>query len=59
GRLAAKGEPIQAVTGYEIVLETATLQMVVRIVDMAYGDGAMPERSFFERVTLELAVWSK
>ncbi|MEK6221464.1 MAG: hypothetical protein N2D54_04380 [Chloroflexota bacterium] len=58
-RMASKGEPIQATTGFEVVLETATLQMVVRIVDMVYGAGALPENSFFERVTLELAVWTK
>lgn len=58
-RLAAKGEPILAQPGAEVVLETQTLQMVVRVVDMAYGGGALPENSFFERVTLELAVWNK
>ncbi|KAA3642275.1 MAG: hypothetical protein DWQ07_24890 [Chloroflexi bacterium] len=58
-RLAAKGEPIFAEPGKETVLETATLQMVARIVDMSYGDGALPEQSFFERMTIELAVWSK
>lgn len=58
-RLAAKGEPIQAMVGEEIVLETQTLQLIVRIVDMAYGEGAIPERSHFDRATLELAVWAK
>lgn len=58
-RLAAKGEPVLASPGAETVLETATLQMVARVVDMQYGAGPMPEESFFERATLELAVWSK
>ncbi|MEX2143469.1 MAG: hypothetical protein WD740_02650 [Anaerolineales bacterium] len=58
-RLSAKGEPVLAGPGVETVLETATLQMVARVVDMQYGEGPMPEESFFERVTLELAVWSK
>lgn len=58
-RLAAKGEPVLANPGVETVLETATLQMVARVVDMQYGQGPMPEQSFFERATLELAVWSK
>ena len=43
----------------EVILETATLQMVVRVKDMAYGGGALPENSFFDRLTLELAVWEK
>lgn len=58
-RLAAKGEPFQAVPGAELILETATLRLVSRVVDMDYGSGAMPENSYFERVTLELAVWPK
>jgi hypothetical protein len=58
-RLAAKGEPFQADPGSEMVLETATLRLVARVVDMSYGGGAMPANSYFERVTLELAVWPK
>ena len=58
-RLTAKGEPVLASPGAETVLETATLQMVARVVDMQYGEGPLPENSFFERATLELAVWSK
>lgn len=58
-RLAAKGEPILAQPGTEAVLETETLQLIVRVVDMEYGEGPMPEESYFDRVTLELAVWSK
>ena len=56
-RLAAKGEPVMAQPGNQIVLETATLQLVARVVDMSYGDSALPEGSFFDRMTLELAVW--
>lgn len=56
-RLQTKGEPFQAEPGAEMILETATLRLVARVVDMAYGSGATPPRSFFERLTLELAVW--
>jgi hypothetical protein len=58
-KLSAKGEPVLASPGAETVLETATLQMVARVVDMQYGEGPLPEDSFFERATLELAVWAK
>ena len=58
-RLAAKGEPIQATPGAETVLETQSLQLVARVVDMGYGEGALPSESFFERFILELAVWQK
>jgi 2-keto-4-pentenoate hydratase len=27
--------------------------------DMEYGEGAAPDRSFFQRLTLELSVWPK
>lgn len=58
-RLEAKGEPAHADPGSEMILETETLQLVARIVDMEYGGGPLPQKSFFERVTLELAVWPK
>jgi hypothetical protein len=58
-RLAAKGEPVQATPGSQVVLETATLQLVARVVDMAYGEGALPEESFFDNMIIELAVWQK
>ena len=58
-RLESKGEPILAETGKQVLLETATLQLEARIVDMAYGEGAAPDRSFFERLTLELSIWPK
>ena len=58
-RLASKGEPVLAEPGKHIVLETATLQLEARVVNMNYGQGALPAGSFFEQVTLELAVWQK
>jgi hypothetical protein len=58
-RLAAKGEPVNSTPGGQVVLETATLQLVARVVDMAYGDGALPEESFFDKMIIELAVWQK
>jgi len=58
-RLAAKGEPVPADPGHEMVLETATLRLTARVVDMSYGMGALPAESYFERMTLELIAWSK
>ncbi len=57
--LQAKGEPIQIGPGAEVLLQTATLQLVARVVDMGYGQGALPQNSFFDRMTLELAIWPK
>ena len=58
-RLSAKGDPVMAKIGDQVELETATLVLAARIVDMEYAQGALPEKSYFERVTIELAVWPK
>lgn len=58
-RLESKGEPLLAEPGKQVLLETATLQLEARIIDMEYGEGAAPDQSFFQRMTLELAVWPK
>jgi len=57
--LQAKGEPVLIVPGAEVFLQTATLQLTARVVDMNYGQGALPQNSFFDRLTLELAIWPK
>jgi len=59
GRLEAKGELIEVEPQRQIMLETETVQLLATVVDLQYGDGAMPEKSYFERVTLELAIWRK
>jgi len=56
-RLAAKGEPVLVEPGTQTILETATLRLVARVVDINYGEGALPESSFFDSLILELAVW--
>ncbi len=58
-RLEAKGELVLVEPQRQVMLETETLQLLANIVDLQYGDGAMPEKSYFERVTLELAIWQK
>jgi len=58
-RLEAKGELIQVEPQKQVVLETETLQLLATVVDLQYGDGALPDKSYFERVTLELAIWRK
>lgn len=58
-KLAAKGEPVLAKSGDTVALETATLVVTARIVDMAYGGGALPPNSFFDRLTIELAAYRK
>ena len=57
--LAPKGEPVMADSGKAIVLETASLHVSARIVDMQYGGGALPQNSFFNQLTVELSAWRK
>ncbi len=58
-RLSAKGEPALAKAGDTLVLETATLRVTARVVDLAYGAGPLPPNSYFDRITVELAAWQK
>lgn len=58
-RLSAKGDPVMAEPNGEVVLETDHLRMVARVIDMAYGQDATSGTQYFERMTLELAIWQK
>lgn len=58
-RLAAKGDPVQVESGAVAYLETASLEVEARIVDMTYGEGPLPQGSFFERLTIELRAWPR
>jgi hypothetical protein len=58
-RLEPKGELIVVKPQEQVLLETQTLQLLATVVDMEYGAGAAPQHSYFERITLELAVWPR
>lgn len=58
-RLVSKGEPILINPNERIYLETASLQLEARVVEAVYGQSALPSKSYFDRMTLELAVWPK
>lgn len=58
-RLEAKGELVPVTLQEPVKLETETLQILVTAVDLDYGSGPLPPNSYFDRVTLELAVWPK
>lgn len=59
GRLEPKGELVVVEPQKQIILETETLQLLATIVDLQYGQGPMPAESYFERLTLELAIWPR
>jgi len=58
-KLEAKGELLNVGTQKQVVLETQTLLMTATIADMQIGQGVLPDGSYFDRITLELAIWSK
>lgn len=58
-KLEPKGEIVLAKPGAVAVLETNTLRLQARIVDMQYGAGPLPPNSYFEKLTIELATWRK
>jgi len=57
-KLAPKGEPVLDEAGKDIVLETKTLRVRARLVDVSYGVANLPPNSFFSGLTVELAAWS-
>ncbi len=58
-RLEAKGELVVIGAQKQIMLETETLQLLVTVADLEYGSGQLPPSSYFDRTTLELAIWPK
>lgn len=58
-RLEAKGELVLVEPQRQVLLETAALQMLVTVTDVEYGAGPLPPESYFERITLELAIWPR
>ncbi len=57
-KLVAKGETFLARPGAVLTLNTETLTLRARVLDIEYGVGQLPANSFFQRLTLELGVWS-
>lgn len=58
-KLEAKGELVPVQPQKQVVLETQTLQMIATVSDMQFGQGGLPDGSYFDRLTLELAIWTK
>ena len=58
-RLEPKGEAVLCQPNRRITLETASLRVEAVVNEMEYGSGSLPPQSFFNRLTVELAVWVK
>ncbi len=57
--LAPKGEAVLVKSGTIVLLDTQTLTVQGRVVDLSYGSGALPANSFFDRLTVEISAWPK
>lgn len=53
-RQSTKGEAVLAMPGKEITLETASLQVTARVLELEYGVEDVPADSFFAKLTLQL-----
>ena len=58
-KLEPKGELVLVEPQKQVMLETQTLQLLVTITDLEYGPPPLPDKSYFQRITLELAIWPK
>ena len=58
GDLNSKEQVVAQQDG-KFVLETEALRMFVQIAYMEYGSGPLPDESYFEHLSLEIAVWPK
>lgn len=58
-RLAAKGDPVLVESGGVVALQTESLEVQARVVDYVYGEGVLPPKSFFDRITIELLAFQQ
>lgn len=57
--LERKGEPVDVQLGRHYDLDTATLHLEAKVVDLAYGALTSQAKGYFQRFTLELAIYKK
>jgi hypothetical protein len=56
-KLAPKGDPVLGYEGAVIILETSSLRVQAKVLEIEYGTEDLPPNSFVARLTIELAVW--
>jgi len=58
-RLEVKGEPVQIRPDLVVTLETATLLLEARILDVTYGRGGQAQNSYVQQMQVELTITSR
>jgi hypothetical protein len=56
-KLAPKGEAVLGQEGTVVNLETASLRVQAKVIELEYAEGNLPPNSFVARLTIELASW--
>ncbi len=56
-KLAPKGEAAVAQANGVVTLETAALRVRARVVELEYGGGGLPDKSFFQKLRVVMAAW--
>lgn len=58
-KLEPKGDIQQLAAGQSATIETSALRIEVRVKELEYAQGNLPEHSFTQKVTFELRAWVK
>jgi hypothetical protein len=58
-KLEPKGEVEEIRPGMEVTLETTALRVSATIKEVEYAQGDLPDKSFYQRVSVELRAWVK
>lgn len=58
-KLETKGDIVLMQPNAVVTLDTNSLRLQARIVEMEYGQGPVPPNSFLQKATIEIAVWRK
>ncbi len=58
-KLEPKGEVEEIHPGMEVTLETTALRVSATIKEVEYAQGDLPDKSFYQRVSVELRAWVK
>ena len=56
-KLAPKGEATLAQNGAVVTLETASLRIRAKVMELEYGSGGLPDKSFFQKLHVVMAAW--
>jgi hypothetical protein len=57
--LAPKGEAVMIKPGETVIIESQSLTLQARVLNLVYGTGALPPNSYFEQLSIEISAWER